>query len=99
MALAFWCPGCESIDSDGERHGGLHMLPVTGDANGRPVWTFDGNTEAPTFSPSVLSTRPDFVCHSFIKGGMVQFLGDCTHALKDQTVPLPDLPDWAVKEG
>jgi hypothetical protein len=23
---------------------------------------------------------------------MVQFLGDCTHALAGQTLPLPDLP-------
>lgn len=31
------------------------------------------------------------VCHSFIKDGKIQFLGDCTHALANQTV---DLPDW-----
>lgn len=31
------------------------------------------------------------VCHSFVTDGKIRFLGDCTHALKGQTV---DLPDW-----
>lgn len=31
-------------------------------------------------------------CHSFVRDGMIQFLGDCHHALKNQTVPLPPLP-------
>jgi hypothetical protein len=30
------------------------------------------------------------VCHSFVIDGQIQFLGDCTHALAGQTVPLPD---------
>ena len=30
------------------------------------------------------------VCHSFIRDGKIQFLGDCTHALAGQTVDLPD---------
>jgi len=30
------------------------------------------------------------VCHSLITDGMIQFLGDCTHELKGQTVPLED---------
>ena len=29
------------------------------------------------------------ICHSFVRGGQIQFLGDCTHALANQTVPLP----------
>ncbi len=29
-------------------------------------------------------------CHSFVRDGQIQFLGDCTHALAGQTVPLPD---------
>ncbi len=34
-------------------------------------------------------------CHSFVTDGRIQFLGDCTHSLANQTV---DLPDWP-KEG
>lgn len=36
-------------------------------------------------------TPTPFVCHSFINDGKVQFLGDCTHEFKNQTV---DLLDW-----
>ncbi len=32
-----------------------------------------------------------FICHSFVTDGKIQFLGDCTHALANQTVDLPDL--------
>lgn len=32
-------------------------------------------------------------CHSFITDGKIQFLDDCTHALKGQTVDLPPLED------
>lgn len=30
----------------------------------------------------------DDVCHSFVTDGQIQFLGDCTHGLAGQTVPL-----------
>jgi hypothetical protein len=29
-------------------------------------------------------------CHSYVRDGVVQFLGDCTHALAGKTVPLGD---------
>jgi hypothetical protein len=36
------------------------------------------------------------VCHSFVVAGAMQFLGDCTHVLAGQTVPIPawPCPDW-----
>jgi len=37
--------------------------------------------------------RTSSVCHSFIKDGMIQFLSDCTHHLKSQTVELLDVRD------
>lgn len=42
--VAFWCPGCNE----------LHMINI--DTSDRPAWSFDGNYDAPTFSPSVLVT-------------------------------------------
>ena len=33
-----------------------------------------------------------YLCHSFVTDGRIQFLGDCSHPLKDQTVALPDMP-------
>lgn len=31
------------------------------------------------------------LCHSFVTEGRIQFLDDCTHDLRGQTVDLPDL--------
>ena len=40
----------------------------------------------------VADRRTSFVCHSYVREGRIQFLGDCTHALAGQTVELPDFP-------
>ncbi len=34
-----------------------------------------------------------YCCHSVVTDGMIRFCGDCTHALVNQTVPLPDWPE------
>lgn len=36
-------------------------------------------------------------CHSVVTDGMIRFCGDCTHALVNQTVPLPDWPERPVE--
>jgi hypothetical protein len=45
------------------------------------------------------ATHPDqpapftcYRCHSFIKDGQIQFLGDCTHAMAGKTVEIPEWP-------
>lgn len=79
--LMFWCPGCNH--SHGVNSGG-------------PRWEYNGDPVKPTFSPSIKVTyeRPGKtdICHSFVRDGMMQFLGDCTHALAGQTVPIADWP-------
>ncbi|WP_027489383.1 DUF6527 family protein [Rhodanobacter sp. OR92] len=119
----FWqvrinCPGC------GRVHGmqtdwtpaGMERSPHIGHAQ----WGFNGNLDAPTFSPSIKATTghycnpgqtigncacdfqerfpdeepwdvPCGICHSFVRDGRIQFLGDCTHALAGQTVDLPEI--------
>lgn len=82
----FLCPGC-TCD---------HSIPTVGPN----TWGFNGDLERPTFTPSLkvtyggpdADTAPELTacCHSFIEGGRIRFLGDCTHALKDQTVDLPE---------
>ena len=69
-----------------------------------PGWSFNGDHERPTFSPSMLvrCNTPDMpghnpevaasVCHSFVTDGRIQFLNDCTHDLRGKTVDLPDFP-------
>jgi hypothetical protein len=58
-------------------------------------WTFNGNLEAPTFTPSMLvNGNPKFHnptvprCHSFVTNGQIKYLADCTHGMAGQTVKL-----------
>jgi len=82
----FRCPGCKTI----------HVVYVKGfNIN----WSFNGDLEEPTISPSLLlwhngypeENIPAYRCHSYIRNGMIQFLDDCTHGLKGQTVELPEV--------
>jgi len=79
----FHCPGCDKP----------HGVGVADPARG-PRWEYDGNAAAPTFSPSILVTWPGLTkrCHSFVRGGRIEFCGDSTHALAGQTVDLPEFP-------
>lgn len=81
--IAYFCPACE----------GIHQIAI---APGDPAWTFDGNADAPTFSPSIRVTTSmpggDEVCHHFVRAGRIEFCGDCTHEMRGQTVPLPEWP-------
>jgi hypothetical protein len=79
--LVFWCPGCN------EPHG----VPVRGSTtNDKQGWEFSGDEVRPTLTPSV-DVNGKAHCHSHVSAGQIQFLGDCTHALRGQTVPLPPL--------
>jgi hypothetical protein len=91
-ALVFVCPGCVAGGPNG--YEGVHMLPVNTELK-TPSWNWNGNLEAPTLSPSILSNGY-CRCHSFLKDGMFQFLNDCDHPLVGQEVPIPDLPEWAL---
>lgn len=33
-------------------------------------------------------------CHSFVTDGKIIYLNDCSHALKGQTIDLPDIVNW-----
>lgn len=94
---AHWCPGCEE----------MHTIAVDAPNSNGARWRFDGNLEAPSFSPSVniawgRLVDPSFVdeepgdtgrCHYFIRNGQIKFCGDTTHALRGKIVALPELPD------
>lgn len=84
----FFCPGCKTIH-----------------AVGKSIHQFNSNFERPTFKPSILAIWSEFTvpddpttpavdkrCHSFVTEGRIQFLTDCTHELRGQTVDLPEVP-------
>jgi hypothetical protein len=62
-----------------------------------PLWTFNGDAEKPTVSPSILvNGDPAYHnptakrCHSFVTDGTIKFLDDCDHELRGMTVELPE---------
>lgn len=88
------CPGCEAhlaktrpdIVEEDRIFYSAHTFEVA-------RWTFDGNTERPTFSPSMLAHPNELHprCHSFVRGGRIEYLTDSEHAMAGTTV---DLPNW-----
>jgi uncharacterized protein DUF6527 len=90
-----WCPGCNAT----------HEIDTEEKNGSGAIWSFDGNMERPTFTPSVNirwgkyadptyvdSEGHSGVCHYILTAGEIQFCGDCTHDLAGQKVPLPDIP-------
>lgn len=79
--LSMWCPGCDD----------LHAVRI-----GPNGWTWNGDHERPTFSPSILVTGgpDDARCHSYIREGQWQFLGDCTHDKRGTTVNMITVERW-----
>lgn len=78
---AIFCPACQCAHVFDER------------------WTFNGNFDKPTFRASMLvhgneetrkrtNGRYGHRCHSWVTDGKIEFLGDCTHEMKNQTVEL-----------
>lgn len=78
----------------GEIDGWPITLPVrlSGSRKGNPQWSWNGDCEKPTLRPSVLSTCGDFICHSWVTDGQANFLSDCSHEFKNQTIDLLELP-------
>ena len=95
----------ESVESNGKLVGYCIWCPACRTLHRFPVdrWTFNGDMEKPTFSPSMLikwndpadvgytSTRKTSVCHSFVRDGKIHYCNDCTHLFKGLTVDLPDV--------
>ena len=79
----FFCPGCRCA----------HWFNTV-------LWTWNGDMNKPTVNPSILvqagNLPGDVRCHSYVLDGKIQFLGDCTHELKGQTV---DIPEWESVSG
>lgn len=94
--LMFWCPGCDGAhqvqvgDGLGPRWGfnGDHERPTfTPSVLVRGTQPITDDEHARIMSGERITPRP-LVCHSFVANGQIQFLGDCTHSLAGQTVPL-----------
>lgn len=81
------CPGCKMLHQ-------IHTKNYKGQN-----WSFNGDMEKPTFTPSLLVTytwgeeNKKCVCHSYIRNGIWEFLSDCTHELAGQKVPMIEIEE------
>jgi hypothetical protein len=67
----------------------MHPLPDN--------WSFDGNLDEPTFTPSFKhsgysSHNEPRICHYILTKGVLTFYSDSTHALTGKSIALPQLP-------
>lgn len=89
-----WCPGCVELHQ-------VQIADEDGGVRAGPVWTWNGSLTAPTIEASILvqggRSGSDFVCHSFVRDGVWEFLGDCTHSLAGQRFEMGPLPVWLAK--
>jgi hypothetical protein len=79
--VTIFCPACRTVHCINHSPGG---------------WGFNGDVERPTITGSIGFHGEDSggaYCHSFVKDGMIEFLGDCGHEYKGQTLPLPEVPE------
>lgn len=97
QAIMLWCPGCERIGSGDTKYGGLHMIPVLGNTRTLPRWDWNGDLVKVTLYPSMLTRGSgDFICHSFLRDGVWDFLTDSTHQYAGQKVDMRPLPEWIL---
>lgn len=69
----FWCFGCDCFHGFNEN------------------WQLTGSLKNPTVNPSLVtrgSSYSDDICHLFIIDGKLQYLHDCTHEYKGQTIEM-----------
>lgn len=83
----FECPAC----------GCYHGVWTTKRNKSNAVWQFNGDLEKPTVSPSLRihyhdsKSNKDVLCHFYIKNGNIEYLNDCTHQLKGDTIKIPTI--------
>jgi hypothetical protein len=78
----FWCPACQCG----------HAV-WTEDRGGKPMWKFNGNFDAPTFSPSLLihhGSGGKEICHTVVSDGVINYCSDCTHAFAGRSIPMEE---------
>ena len=99
-AVSFWCPGCDSahVVIVERSEGGGPCWTWNGSAKAPTLTPSLLVTTGTRVDPNFVwdddfGPKPPECCHSFVTDGQIQFLGDCDHALANQTVPIPAWPD------
>ena len=109
-SLHFWCPGCTEAHSisiaDGRGGWTVDVADPERPTFSPSVLVRSGHyaKDAPPgncwcdfearqgYAPGFKCFR----CHSFVRAGRIEFLGDCTHHLAGKTVDLPAFPEGEI---
>ena len=103
VRLHLWCPGCDELhgievgegkpsawgwDKNLEAPTITPSIKVSGTQWSKDQSFYRANHHVPSGGA--------MTCHSFVRAGRWEFLGDCTHNLAGQTVDMVELPDWIL---
>lgn len=105
--LHFWCPACSEVhqivtDAGSWQWNGSLERPTISPSilvtsgHYAPGWTGPTcycNTKPPDSGEWRWKCER---CHSYVREGKIEYLDDCTHALKGKTIALPP---WAEHQG
>jgi len=100
VVVYIWCPGC----------GYAHGFPLSkryyegssiyGPEHHKPIWTFNGNLDRPSITPSLrcFYTHPETkqeitTCHLILTDGVINFCSDCQHVLAGKSIHLATFPE------
>lgn len=101
-----WCPGCDSahrftVDSVSPERIAWEWNGSLESPSFEPsylTWGTRYNDANGAKTDHEHGTASEWRCHSFLRDGVWDFLGDSTHALAGQKVPMVPVPDWLVRE-
>ena len=88
------------VERDGKTVGYLVRSPATGTMVDFEVgrWVFNGDMDAPTFTPSMVvpGDRETPHEHFFVRDGKIEYLQDCDHPMAGMTVDMVDVDSEEV---
>jgi len=84
----FYCPGCKR----------LHCYNVNHKNSNGALWSFNGDFEVPSFSPSLryLGYPTGTLCHLFLTNSTLVYCSDNPHDHNGKTIPLPVIPESEI---
>jgi hypothetical protein len=77
-----FCQGCNAG----------HTFDVHDVSKNGHVVGFDGDTRAPSLGEPLRHEKDGVVCEYILRGGVMYFTSDCTHALRNQARSLMEYP-------
>jgi len=87
-----WCPACKA--------GHPFLVKVPNIKTSKPLWSFNGDYDRPSFAPSMRifwtdrkTSQEHTVCHYFLTDGQIKYCEDSPHKFAGKTIDLPDFPE------